>query len=331
MKALWGVLFICVLLILAFIGGLGPGPQYFFEVIVPYLAILTFVAGTGYRVVNWARAPVPFHVPTVCGQQKSLDWLPSSRIESPNTTLGVSARLALEILLFRSLFRNERVELKKGGKLIYGGNRYLWLGGLIFHWSLLIILTRHTRLLIEPVPSFIVFIQNLDGAFTVLFLSDVLIIAALSYLFIRRVVYPQMRYLSLPADYLALLLLVSVALSGVLMRVFHEADVVKVKTLAMSVLTLHPAPQWDLGIFFGFHLLAVCALLAYFPFSKMMHMAGIFLSPTRNLKNDSRSHLYINPVGRPVKVHTYAEYEDEFRDAMREVGLPLEKDEHAGP
>jgi hypothetical protein len=28
----------------------------------------------------------------------------------------------------------------------------------------------------------------------------------------------------------------------------------------------------------------------------------------------------------PVKVHTYEEYEDDFRDSMKEVGLPLEKE-----
>ena len=68
-----------------------------------------------------------------------------------------------------------------------------------------------------------------------------------------------------------------------------------------------------------------CTLLAYFPFSKLMHMAGVFLSPTRNLSNDSRIVRHVNPWNYPVKVHTYEEYEDEFRDKMIEAGLPVEK------
>jgi len=57
-----------------------------------------------------------------------------------------------------------------------------------------------------------------------------------------------------------------------------------------------------------------------------MHAAGIFLSPTRNLKNDSRMRRHINPWDYPGKVHTYEEWEDEFREAIKRVGLPLEKE-----
>jgi hypothetical protein len=35
---------------------------------------------------------------------------------------------------------------------------------------------------------------------------------------------------------------------------------------------------------------------------------------------------HINPWNAPVKVHTYAEYEDEFRAKMKAVGLPVEKE-----
>jgi hypothetical protein len=67
-------------------------------------------------------------------------------------------------------------------------------------------------------------------------------------------------------------------------------------------------------------------LLAYFPLSKLTHMPGVFLSPTRNLANSNRRLRYINPWDYPVKVHTYAEYEDELRDKMKAAGVPVEKD-----
>jgi nitrate reductase gamma subunit len=67
-------------------------------------------------------------------------------------------------------------------------------------------------------------------------------------------------------------------------------------------------------------------LFAYFPFSKLMHLGGVFLSPTRNLPNDSREARHINPWNYPVKVHTYEAYEDDFREKMIEAGLPVEKE-----
>ena len=66
-------------------------------------------------------------------------------------------------------------------------------------------------------------------------------------------------------------------------------------------------------------------LFAYFPFSKLVHMGGIFLSPTRNLSNNNRIVRHINPWNYPVKTHTYEEYEDEFREKMVEAGLPVDK------
>ena len=66
--------------------------------------------------------------------------------------------------------------------------------------------------------------------------------------------------------------------------------------------------------------------MAWFPFSKLMHAGGVFLSPTRNLSNNSRSRRHINPWNHPVSVHTYEEYENEFRDKMKAAGLPVEKE-----
>jgi len=330
MNALYALFGVIILVLISFIGVWGLGWYSLFGVIIPYVAIATFIVGLIYRVLKWARAPVPFRIPTVCGQQKSLPWIKANNIESPGNTVGVIARMALEVLLFRSLFRNERAELKRGQKLVYGGNKYLWLGGLAFHGSLLVILLRHTRLFTEPVPSVVLFVQDIDGIFQLvlptLYITDIVILIALTYLFIRRVVYPQIRYISLPADYFAVLLIAGVAVSGVLMRLVYKVDVVGVKELAMGVLSFHPTIPEGIGLSFYIHLFLVSTLLAYFPFSKLMHAAGIFLSPTRNLKNNSRMRRHINPWDYPVKVHTYEEWEDIFREKMKGVGLPLEKE-----
>jgi nitrate reductase gamma subunit len=69
----------------------------------------------------------------------------------------------------------------------------------------------------------------------------------------------------------------------------------------------------------------VSCLLAYFPFSKLTHMLGVFFSPTRNLPNNTRAVRHVNPWNPPKKYHTYEEYEDDFRELMHEAGLPLDK------
>jgi nitrate reductase gamma subunit len=294
------------------------------------MAMIIFVIGFIYRIVLWTCSPVPFHIPTVCGQQKSLPWIKSNSTESPSTIWGVVRRMALEVFLFRSLFRNDRAELVGTQRAIYRTNLLLWLGGLIFHWSLLIILLRHLKMFFEPVPGFVTLLQGLDGLFQIstptLLATDILIVASLSYLVFRRVSNPQVRYVSLFSDYFPLALILGVVISGILMRHIYRVDLLEIKRFALGILNFSPDVPKRAGTIFYIHLFMVSILLAYFPFSKLMHLGGVFMSPTRNLKNNSRAQRYINPWGYPVRTHTYEEWENEFRDAIKEAGLPLERD-----
>jgi nitrate reductase gamma subunit len=320
---------IVLLILLVVIGIEGIGLYSFFGIFIPYVAVLLFVVGFIYRVLKWASSPVPFHIPTVSGQQKSLPWIQADNIDSPYTTGGVVKRLALEILLFRSLLKNEKVELQAPQRIFFRTSTLLWLGAMAFHWSLLVIVVRHLRFFLEPVPSVVVILQRLDSILQnllpILYISDVIILIALAYLFIRRVIYPQVRYISLPSDYFILLVIGGVAISGVLMRLVYKVDLVQVKEWVMAMLRFSPLPPKGVNLIFYVHLFFVSLLVAYFPVSKLMHMPGIFLSPTKNLRNTSRNNRHINPWDHPVKVHTYEEYEEEFRDSMKEVGLPVEK------
>jgi nitrate reductase gamma subunit len=305
------------------------GLELLFGVIFPYAALLTFIAGFVYRVISWASSPVPFCIVTVCGQQKSLPWIAQNRMESPSTRLQVFGRMALEVLLFRSLFRSDRAELG-GGNLSYSGSRWLWLAGMAFHWSLLIILARHLRFFLDPVPGVVSVLQELDGIFQwglpALLITDKLLLVALFFLVVRRLVIPKVRSISLPSDYFALFLIMAVAVSGVLMRYVVKTDLTEAKRFAIDFLRLRPAGPYGLGIIFYTHLFLVNILLAYFPFSKLMHAGGVFMSPTRNIMNVSRMKRHVNPWNPAVKVHTYAEWEDDFREAMKEAGLPVEKE-----
>ena len=94
----------------------------------------------------------------------------------------------------------------------------------------------------------------------------------------------------------------------------------------MSLVSFNPSIPTGIGVIFYIHLFLICTLFAYFPFSKLVHMGGVFMSPTRVLANTSREKRHINPWNYPVHVHTYEEYENDFRAKMKEAGLPVEKE-----
>jgi nitrate reductase gamma subunit len=182
---------------------------------------------------------------------------------------------------------------------------------------------------VQPVPAFVTTLASWDSCFQIgipeVYLSDVIVICALLYLLVRRLRDPLVRYLSQWADYFALLLLLAITGSGILMRYSLRVDLVAVKRLALGLATFHPVVPAGLSVVFLIHLLLVCTLAIYFPFGKLVHMAGVFLSPTRNLANNNRRKRHINPWNYPVKTHTYAEWQEEFRDKIEAAEIPLDE------
>jgi nitrate reductase gamma subunit len=298
-------------------------------IVLPYCALAALLGGLSWKVVRWSLAPVPFRIPAVCGQEKSLPWIRQAKLESPHTTLGVIGRMALEILLFRSLFRGSHARLDGGPRLIQGEAKWLWLAALSFHWSLLTIVVRHLRLLAEPVPAIAFWLDRIDGFFQVgvpaLYVTDIVVLVALAYLLQRRFRDPQIHHISLFTDYFALYLLGAIAVTGVWMRYFSRIDAIAVKQLAIGLTTFAPVIPAALGALFYAHLVLVCVLAAYLPLSKLLHAPGVFLSPTRNLANNNRMRRHVNPWNYPVAVHTYEEWEEEFHDKIAGAGLPLER------
>ena len=330
MRALIPFFAVIVLVLLAFAGVKMANLHYLFGVLIPYAALAIFITGFIYRIVQWGRSPVPFRIPTTCGQMESLPWIKQNKLENPSNTVGVIGRMLLEVLFFRSLFRNIKTEFREGPKLSYGSDKWLWLAGLAFHWSFLFILVRHLRFFMLEVPFAIQVMEGLDSFLQIgaplLYITNAVILAAVTFLVIRRFWIPQVRYISLPADYFPLFLILGIAISGVFMRYFQKVHVVGVKELGMGLVSFSPVIPEGIGSIFFIHLFLVSVLFAYFPFSKLMHMGGVFLSPTRNLANNSRAVRHINPWDHPVHVHTYEQYEDDFREKMKKAGIPVEKE-----
>ncbi len=329
MRVAWSFLLVVLLAAVAFFGA-DAGGQALFGVVLPYVAMVVFLVGIAARVLSWARSTVPFRIPTTCGQQRSLPWIKPASLDNPSTGRGAAARVLLEVFAFRSLFRNTRSELRPGGRFTFSPDKWLWAGALAFHYAFLVVFLRHYRFFAEPVPAVVRWIEGLDGFFQVglpvVYLTDIVLVAALGFLLWRRLEDARLRYLSLHADYFPLALLLGIAVSGVLLRYFVRADVVRVKELAIGLVSLHPAvPQGISPLVFA-HIFLVTVLIAYFPFSKLVHMAGVFLSPTRNLANDTRMRRHVNPWNPAIVGHTYAEWEHEFHDKLKASGIPLDEE-----
>ena len=332
-KYLIPLITVFLLFLVAYTGVEGAGLRRFFGYFIPYLAIVAFLAGFIYKVLEWASSAVPFRVPTTCGQQKSMPWIKQNSIDNPDKPTGVFLRMVLEIFLFRSLFRNTKAAFNKNAsnRISYSLEIFLWAGALAFHYALLVTLLRHFRFFTSPVPFPIQFLETIDGILEVglpgLMLSGVVLLAASLFLLARRLFDRKVVYISQASDYFPLFLIIGIAVTGIAMRYFTKMDIAGVKTLTMGIVTFNWVVPEGVGGLFYAHLFLVCVLLAYFPLSKLMHMGGVFLSPTRNMANNTRAKRHVNPWNYDVDTHTYEQYEDHFRDKMIEAGLPVDKKE----
>ena len=223
-----------------------------------YAATAVLVAGVGYRVWLYARTPAPLKIPTT---------------PAPVTRGGVALRMLREVTLFESLFRS---------------NLWTWAFGWLFHAGLALVLLRHLRYFVEPVPAWLAFVQPFG------MWAGVAMAAGLAGLWARRFLVPRVRYISTPSDHLMIALLVVIALSGLAMTFVAHADIVKVKAFILGLLWFdwQPLPGDALV---AVHLALVAVLMLIFPFSKLLHAPGIFFSPTRNQVDDPRERRHLAP------------------------------------
>jgi nitrate reductase gamma subunit len=270
---------------------------------------------------------VPLKIPTTSGQAHSLPFIKRTiydRFDSPYTKWETIVRMLLEIFFFRSLFKNTRYYLDRQSQK---DARWLWLFGIAFHYSLLLVLIRHSRFFLQPVPEFIEMLSDIEafkGVFIPsVYVSGLAIVAALFALWLRRLLLSRERTLSLPSDHFALLLLIAVTVSGNLMRYFFKADLEAVKALLMNLMVFNIGKAVEIANsiepMFYVHFALASFLLAYFPFSKLMHAGGILFSPTRNMPNNNRAKTHINPWNPPYKGITWEEYYENFKDQLDEI------------
>lgn len=305
------------------------GSMAIFALTLPAFAALFFVVGFSWKVARWMRAPIAFRIPLTTGQHRGLSSIAPDRFRAPHTAWEVLVRGLLDIVLFRPLLRvTPSVHLHARGLSAYSG-RLLWLFAMAFHGSLLVIILRHLRLFLSPVPGFVSWLQSIDSASELfipkLHVTSVVVLIALSLLLARRLMLVRLRYISVAADYFPLLLLLGIAITGVTMRHVTRTDVAEVKALITSVAGFSFVLNGPLDTLLVVHGFLVCALLVYFPLSKLMHVSGAFMSPTLTLAANSRSTRHLNVNNPQVETLHYTDYEATFRDRMIEAGIPVEE------
>ena len=311
------------------ISGRWLGAHASFTLVLMVGAAVVFLVGFIWKIARWMGAPIPFRIALTTGQHRSLPSLAYDPSRSPYTAWQVALRVLFDVALFRPLLRATPSASLHSTRLSGYAGRLLWLFAVAFHVSLVIVVLRHLRLFLTPVPHFVSWLQDADSLSELfvpkLHVTSILLLLALGLLIGRRLVLARLRYISLAADYFPLLLLTGIATTGVLMRHVTRTDITAVKAMMTSLASFSFASPQPVDSMLLVHLFLVCALLVYFPLSKLMHMPGALMSPTLTLADNSRAVRHINVCNPEVQFLHYSDYEATFRDRMIEAGLPVEE------
>ncbi len=224
-----------------------------------YISLIVFLVGMARKIYQFWITPAPLKIPTAPTQL---------------TQTGVVMRMAREVALFESLFKS---------------NKWIWLFGWLFHIGLLLVLLRHLRYFWPgDLPEIFLLMQPFKYAAFAM-------VIGLGGLLARRIFVQRIRYISAPSDYMMLLMLLIIGISGAVMTFTqNHTDVLMVKEFASGLITF----DWSnlpTETHFLVHILLVFVLMAIFPISKLLHVPGVFFSPTRNQVDDARKKRHISP------------------------------------
>ena len=203
---------------------------------------------TAWKILQWLRTPSPLPIPLS---------------PAPATRFGVAGRIFLELFAFRALAR---------------ANKWTWIASIVFHYALLLIMLMHLRFVLPHLPLVLLPFIRFSTVATVALL------VALFVLLVRRCVIDRLRYISSPSDYLHLLLIMALALSGTALRNWWPTDLYAIGQFVRGALSLswQPLPA-QLGVWI--HVSLALVLMLVFPISKLLHGVAIPFTPTLNQRD----------------------------------------------
>lgn len=232
----------------------------FAGMVLPYITVIVFFVGWIYRFWVWARA------------------MPSRRITLypvPQSQLATLASILKRALIFPTL---------------YSADRLLWTGAVLFLIGLFTSVALHSFInypLMTLLPNALGFrdIWSIMGvpAHTREVISQwlgsiaaVLVLLTITFFLIRRLVLPEVRYLSTFQDYFSMIYLLVIVSIGTYMRLFDLVDQVYLKAYLASLAYLEPISP-PTNTLFLVHLTLAQFYLMYLPFSKAVHSIGTLI------------------------------------------------------
>lgn len=218
-----------------------------------YVAVGVFAIGMGFQIFQWLGAPKT--------------KIKTGYFPKPRTTGERWLKVAADSFVFPEVIKFDR---------------WMWIFTILFHFGLLGAFVGHLRLLQEFTPLVdLLGSKGMDrfalwsGGF-----MGVVLIVGLLYYFLRRLNFP-FREVSVPEDYILLVLLILTVVMGNLMRFFGDIHVAEYRAYLQSLLNFQPAfpealaassAKWILV----FHVLLANLVFIFFPFSKLVHVIATF-------------------------------------------------------
>ena len=224
--------------------------QVLVGVILPYVAIVAFIVGMGYRFRVWFTTKQPGKMKVYTSSQDT-------------ATRGVLK----EVFLFRGLFNGDKV---------------LWTMAWVFHVTLALVFLGHFRVITGVIDSILLSLgMSQEGvtsmSSTVGGLAGVVLLATAVALLVRRIGMQRVREISGLPDFLILVLIIAIITTGNVMRFGGEHfNLAETRAWAWGLLTFSPTVPAN-GMFL-LHALLAQTLIILIPFSKLLHFGGIFFT-----------------------------------------------------
>jgi nitrate reductase gamma subunit len=221
---------------------------FFITVIMPYFALFVFINGLLYRILKWVNTP-----------KASGHFTVYISDGGGNSTLNIFQ----DIIWFPRMLKEEKL---------------LWSASWIFHLSLFLTALSHYKVF-QPY-SYIIDSFS-PGAFDLIsnFLdagASILMVGSLIVLIGRRFL-GFLRQLSEPEDYLVLILILIIAITGYMTRYSTSVNLLSLRRYFVSLVNLSPS-NLPTDPYFLVHYAFVMIFMIYFPLGKMTHMIGSILT-----------------------------------------------------
>ena len=220
----------------------------FITLVLPYITIIIFLVGMSTKFYKWFKLKNP------------------SMTLFPRPEHGDTIQVLKETFFFPGIYKSDKP---------------LWVGAWLFHVLLVLIFIGHLRVFFDLTSLWNLLNMNEQDvnsmSATVGGLAGILIMILTIYLITRRFYLKRVRQITGFGDHFALLLIISIIITGNLMR-FGEHFDLKITHEYFSNLFLFSGIRIPDNPNFLVHFFLAQLLIMYIPFSKILHFGGIFFS-----------------------------------------------------